>query len=221
MVQPVATWATSLWQKALEWPHPSESTTVAPPRSAPATPPNAPPPRLHMKEQFTASDARTDRMVRKVQEQMEGLRSSIQTVTDARGEMLTVDVDAVAADAVAGALLPAAVLARALADERAEQKRLRATVARRDKRVEALNARLRSVQHEKAFLEGRLHTFDETLRALYSNLEDLRQFRDSHTGVDQLAAGMHDAEFEPVAIDTHRQRFVEASDEVHDIATDG
>lgn len=219
MAQPVATWATSLWQKALEWPHPSETPSAV--RPAPAAVPSPAPPRLHLKEQFTASDARAERMVRKVQEQMDGLRASVQSVTDARGEMLTVDVDAVAADPAAGAMLPAAVLARALASERAEQKRLRATVARRDKRVKELNTRLRGVEHEKAFLEGRLRTFDETLRALYSNLEDLRQFRDSHTGVNQLATGLHDAEFEPVALDTHRQRFVEASEELHDIAADG
>jgi methionine-rich copper-binding protein CopC len=174
-----------------------------------------------MKEQFTASDARTDRMVRKVQEQMDGLRASVQTVTEARGEMLKVDIAAVAADPAAGAMLPAAVLARALAEERVEHKRTRATVTRRDKRVKELNSRLRTTQHEKAFLEGRLHTFEETLRALYSNLEDLRQLRDVHLGVDHLSAGAHEAEFEPVALDTHRQRFVEAGDDPHDIAADG
>ena len=219
MAQPVATWATSLWQKALEWPNPTEPIQPAPPARMAA--PTPAPPRLHMKEQYTGTDARTERMVRKVQEQMDGLRASVQTVTDARGEMLQVDVDAVAADPAAGAMLPAAVLARALAEERTTHKRTRATVARRDKRVKELNSRLRNVQHEKVFLEGRLHTFEETLRALYSNLEDLRQLRDSHLGVNHLLDNAHPGEFEPVALDAHRQRIAEVPDAPHDIAADG
>lgn len=231
MAQPVAAWASSLWQKALEWPNASESPEqdavvlrakqFMPTRSA--SPPPVP---IHpqMKQQQSVTDVRAERIVRKVEEQVQGLRASLQKVTDTRGEMLQVDIDAVVADPAAAAVLPPVVLARALVQEREEHKKTRSTVARRDKRVKTLHADLREAKRQNAFLQGRLQTFEETLRALYSNLEDFRQVRDAHADSNHLlpdaASGAFD-EFEPLAIDARRQRLFVAEEDTGEIAADG
>jgi len=229
MAQPVAAWASSLWQKALEWPHPSEvaeaDTVALRARNAILPPPSSSAPVFpKMKEQLTATDVRAERMVRKVEEQVEGLRRSLQAVENARGEMLQVDVDAVVADPGAASVLPPLVLARALVQERAEHKKALSVVARRDKRIKALNSSVREAKRENAFLQGRLHTFEETLRALHANLEDFRMVRDGRPDANHLLADADSAlfdEIEPMAMDSRRQRLFVAGQDVGELAADG
>jgi len=134
---------------------------------------------MHMKSQSTGSDARSERMVRQVRDEVQQLRSTLDATVNARDELLQVDAAAVCADPETAAALPGASLVRALVDEVDAHKKTKAVVARRDKRIKALNAQARQLRQENAFLQGRLQTFEDTLRALYSNLEDLRQLRDA------------------------------------------
>ncbi len=183
MAQPVAAWANSIWQRALEWPHPAEppviGETVAPSQAPAPVPPPAIAARMHMKNQSTGTDARSERMVRQVREEVQELRSALDATVNARDELLQVDTAAVCADPETAAALPGASLVRAILAEVDAHKQTKAVVARRDKRIKALNAQARQLRQENAFLQGRLQTFEDTLRALYSNLEDLRQLRDT------------------------------------------
>jgi len=128
------------------------------------------------------------------------------------------------ADPGAASVLPPLVLARALVQERAEHKKALSVVARRDKRIKALNSSVREAKRENAFLQGRLHTFEETLRALHANLEDFRMVRDGRPDANHLLADADSAlfdEIEPMAMDSRRQRLFVAGQDVGELAADG
>jgi uncharacterized protein YlxW (UPF0749 family) len=134
---------------------------------------------MHMKTQYSGDDVRAERLVRLVRDELKDVRATVAALRDERAEMLEVDIEAVRADPAAAASLPAAVLVRALLAEASRHDETRDEVMRRDERVQEVHGELRQAQQENAWLQGRLHTFEETLGALHANLEDLRQLRDA------------------------------------------
>ncbi|MCC6381050.1 MAG: hypothetical protein IT304_01000, partial [Dehalococcoidia bacterium] len=135
-----------------------------------------------LKSQATGSDLRAERLVRQVRGEVEELRRALRSLQDAPEQMTEIDVDAVAANPEGACALPPALLVRALVQMREQQARLERQNAGQRRKLEAARARARALKRERAFLRGRMQTFDEVLGALHANLVDLRAQRDAMLG---------------------------------------
>jgi len=133
-----------------------------------------------MKRQLNSGDVRTDRLVRQLREEIDGVRTLLDAFAEDQEELLVVDPEAIAADPRAAASLPGTILVRtilAVEEERAQAVE-RAAALEHD--VESLAAQVIELRLSEASLRGRLQTYDDVIAALHGNLEDLRYARD-HT----------------------------------------
>lgn len=131
-----------------------------------------------MKRQLTSSDVRTDRLVRQLREEIDGVRSILDEFAEDQEQLLLADVEMIAEDPKAAASLPGPLLVRtilALAEER-DEAIARAALAAED--AKAVEGELQTLRLTEAGLRGRLETFEDVIAALHNNLEDLRFARD-------------------------------------------
>jgi DNA-binding transcriptional MerR regulator len=157
-----------------------------------------------MKRQLSSSDVRTDRLVRQLRDEIDGVRTLLDAFADDQEELLTVDPEAVASDPKAASSLPGPILVRtiiALEEERAQAVE-RASALEQD--VESLAAQIIELRLSEAGLRGRLQTYDDVIAALHGNLEDLRYARDHSASIQAEPArlrlkAVHDADEEPPA----------------------
>ena len=123
---------------------------------------------------------RSERLFRQVRAEMQELRSSFSNLQVAGEELSELDIAAVVANPDAAALLPPALLVRALIRSNESSEKLLRKLARARARSERLDAKLRDLRQERAFTRGRTETLDQVIAALHGNLEDLRATRDSN-----------------------------------------
>ncbi|MCZ2108746.1 MAG: signal peptidase I [Dehalococcoidia bacterium] len=158
-------------------PSPELPSTPEPPAAVPALDPALKAgafARIPLRSQATATDARTERLVRSIRGEVEELRETLDAIASDRGEFLEADIAAVIADPEGAASLPPAVLVRAIvaANERNEQ--MLAELGRQARRNAKLKSKLRALRITHAQVAGRMATLDEVIGALHANLEDLR-----------------------------------------------
>lgn len=146
-------------------------------------------PAISLRGQASATDARAERLVRQVRQDVERLQAALDQLGAERDAMLEVDAAAVAADPEAAATLPPAVLVRALIAADADTRRLRSRLGKARTREQKLRAHLHRLEIEGAAATTRLETLEEVLAALHANLADLRLDREF----------LHRAEGGPVA----------------------
>ncbi|MCA9825250.1 MAG: hypothetical protein KC479_07480 [Dehalococcoidia bacterium] len=138
-----------------------------------------------MKRQLTSSDVRTDRLIRQLREEIDGVRTILDEFAEDQEQLLLADVDEIVNDPKTAASLPGPLLVRtllALVEER-DDAIARESLAASD--VRELEAEVQSLRLSEAGLRGRLETFEDVIAALHNNLEDLRFARDH---VSSLAA---------------------------------
>lgn len=133
-----------------------------------------------MKSQATGGDARAERLVRQVQNEVAELREALGTMRPPPTDLTVLDLDAVAKDPEAAAKLPSQLLVRALVDQHERNATLKRQLEERRKRIDELENRVRELEQECAWSRGRLQTLDDVIAALHANLQDLRLHRDSH-----------------------------------------
>ncbi|MGE5596615.1 MAG: hypothetical protein ACM3S1_11350, partial [Hyphomicrobiales bacterium] len=134
---------------------------------------------MALKTQLTGSDARAERLVRQVRSELEDLRQSITRIREIPEALTELDLAAVAADPDAAAALPPGLLVRALIEARERNNRLEKRIAKQRDRIERLEEKVRDLKQERAWLRGRMETFEDVIAALHANIEDLRLHRDS------------------------------------------
>ena len=131
-----------------------------------------------MKRQLTSSDVRTDRLIRQLREEIDGVRTLLDEFAEDQEQLLLADVDEIVNDPKTAASLPGPLLVRtllALVEER-DDAIARESLAASD--VRELEAEVQSLRLSEAGLRGRLETFEDVIAALHNNLEDLRFARD-------------------------------------------
>lgn len=140
-----------------------------------------------MKRQLNSADVRTDRLVRQLREEIDGVRSILDEFADDQEELLVADVEAIAEDPRAAASLPGTLLVRtilAVDEERADAiARLEAQASE----IAALEREVQSLRLSEAGLQGRLQTFEDVIAALHNNLEDLRYAREYNSQLAEPA----------------------------------
>lgn len=132
-----------------------------------------------LKSQATGGDLRAERLVRQVRGEMDELRKSLEAVRAVPATMTELDLWAVAANPEGAAALPPALLVRALVAAYERERRAERQQAKLRQRLGSARAQVRELKQERAFLRGRMQTFDQVLGALHANLEDLRAQRDA------------------------------------------
>lgn len=146
-----------------------------PREAAPATPPLA----FHtMKRQLSSTDARTDRLVRQLRDEIEGVRAILDEFSEEQEELLTADPAAIAADPRAAASLPPGLLVRTIIALEQERADVVAHAEALDEELDSVREELQQLRLSEAALRGRLETFEDVIAALHNNLEDLRFARD-------------------------------------------
>jgi chromosome segregation ATPase len=131
-----------------------------------------------MKRQLTSSDVRTDRLVRQLREEIEGVRDILDEFAEDQEQLLLADAELIADDPKAAASLPGPLLVRtilALAEERDEAI---ANVSVAAAKARDLEESVNALRLTEASLRGRMETFEDVIAALHNNLEDLRFARD-------------------------------------------
>ncbi|MCC7364626.1 MAG: hypothetical protein IT303_09655 [Dehalococcoidia bacterium] len=166
---------------AVDEPAAAPAATVEPAAAAPIPAPFAARPGAHaaLKTQMSGSDVRTERVARQIRGEIDELRQSVAAFRETPDEMTALDLDAVAESPDAAAALPPALLVRALVEARDRNARLEKQLAKRRDRIERLEERVRELKQERAFLRGRMETFDDVIAALHANIQDLRLHRDA------------------------------------------
>lgn len=135
-----------------------------------------------MKTQASGADARTERIARQLRAEIAELRAHVGATRDLPERFTTPDLDAIADDPETAAALPPALLVRALVEARDRNARLERRLAKQRGRIEKLEEKVRDLKQERAWLRGRMETFEDVIAALHDNIEDLRLFRDSVAG---------------------------------------
>ena len=148
---------------------------------APAATPTAP--LLHaldsrMRDQFTSSDSRADRLVRQVRNEVDQLKKTLDALSFDNEDMFELDIAALLANPEHAATLPPAMLVRALMETAEENDRLRDEVDDQRGKATKLRRQVRELRREDAARQARLDTLEEVIAALHANLEDLRYDRD-------------------------------------------
>lgn len=144
-----------------------------------ASPVDAPTrPAISLRGQASATDARAERLVRQVRQDVERLQAALDQLGAEHDAMLEVDAAAVAADPEAAVTLPPAVLVRALITADGDIHRLRSRLGKARTREQKLRAHLHRLEIEGASRASRLETLEEVLAALHANLADLRLERE-------------------------------------------
>ena len=142
---------------------------------------------IPLKTQATGTDVRSERLFRQVRAEVQELRSSFSNLQVAGEEMSELDIAAVADNPEAAALLPSALLVRALIRSNESSEKLLRKLARARARSERLDAKLRDLRQERAYTRGRTETLDQVIAALHGNLEDLRAARDGQRSLAEVA----------------------------------
>ena len=130
-----------------------------------------------LRAQANASDARAERLIRQVRDDVERLQGALDALSSGQSELLEPDPAAIAADPEAAASLDPVTLVRAVVSVERENRRLRKRLGKTRQRELALQAALHELQLEHAARKGRLDTLEQVLSALHDNLQDLRQER--------------------------------------------
>ncbi len=130
-----------------------------------------------LKGQMTGSDARAERLVRQVRQDVERLQSTLNQLASEQSDLYEVDAAAVAANQEA-LTLPPAVLVRALVASDQENRSLRKRVGKSRIREQKLREKLHRMELDEASRKSRLDTLEEVLAALHGNLQDLRAERE-------------------------------------------
>lgn len=133
---------------------------------------------MRMRGQMTSGDARAERLVRQVRNEVAALQETLQALSQEQDEMLEVDPSSVAENPEAALTLPPAVLVRAVVSAEAENRRLRKQARKVQERQRKLRDRLHELQLAEAARASRLQTLEEVIAALHGNLGDLRQERE-------------------------------------------
>ena len=131
-----------------------------------------------LKGQMTGSDARAERLVRQVRQDVERLQSTLSQLATEQSELYEVDAASVAANPDAALTLPPAVLVRALISSDQENRSLRMRIAKGRTREQKLREKLHRMELDEASRKSRLDTLEEVLAALHGNLQDLRAERE-------------------------------------------
>jgi hypothetical protein len=133
---------------------------------------------MPLKGQMTGSDARAERLVRQVRQDVERLQATLTQLGDEQSDLYEVDAAAVAANPDAAVTLPPAVLVRALIAADEENRGLRKRIAKSRVREQKLKEQLHRMEIEEAARGSRLETLEDVLAALHGNLQDLREERE-------------------------------------------
>ncbi len=141
-----------------------------------------------LKSQATSTDARAERLFRKIRTEMDELRSTIDAMHEGAADLTELDLEAVAENPEAAASLPPATLVKALIEAHHREVRLRRKIDRSEQRIEQLGAKNRALKQQKAWLRGRQTTFEDVIGALHANIEDLRISRDTQQALADPAA---------------------------------
>ncbi len=131
-----------------------------------------------LKGQMTGSDARAERLVRQVRQDVERLQSTLTQLSNEQSDLYEVDAASVAANPDAALTLPPAVLVRALITSAEENRALRKRIGKGRTREQKLRESLHRMELEEASRKSRLDTLEEVLAALHGNLQDLRAERE-------------------------------------------
>lgn len=132
---------------------------------------------MALRGQATASDARAERLVRRVRDELDQLRETLAGQSGARDVLLTVSAADVAANPEVAESIDPTILVRSLVAAAATEQELRGRLASRDAEVSALRHQLTEIREGHARDAGRLETLEQVLAALHDNLEDLRTQR--------------------------------------------
>ena len=127
---------------------------------------------------MTGSDARAERLVRQVRQDVERLQSTLSQLATEQSELYEVDAASVAANPDAALTLPPAVLVRALVASDQENRSLRKRIGKSRTREQKLREKLHRMELEEASRKSRLDTLEDVLAALHGNLQDLRAERE-------------------------------------------
>ena len=133
---------------------------------------------MPLRGQMNGSDARAERLVRQVRNDVERLQKLLDTLSAEQGELMEGDPAAIAANPEAAATLAPALLVRAVVTAENENRRLRKRLAKARQREQQLHGRLQQMEVAEATRKARLDTLEEVLAALHGNLQDLRQERE-------------------------------------------
>ena len=133
---------------------------------------------MRLRGQMSSSDARAERLVRQVRNEVAALQETLQALSQEHDEMLEVDPASVAESPEAALTLPPAVLVRAVMSAEAENRKLRKQARKVQERHRKLRERLHELQLAEAARASRLQTLEEVIAALHGNLGDLRQERE-------------------------------------------
>jgi hypothetical protein len=131
-----------------------------------------------MRGQMTSSDARAERLVRQVRNEVSALQKSLAALAEEHDEMYEVDPSAIAKNPETALTLPPAILVRAVVSAESENTRLRKRVRKDQARRRKLRERLQELQLSEAARQSRLQTLEDVISALHGNLTDLRQERE-------------------------------------------
>lgn len=131
-----------------------------------------------MRDQFTSSDSRADRLVRQVRNEVEQLKKTLDALSFENEEMFELDIAALLANPEHAATLPPAMLVRALLETTKENGRLRDEADDQRGKATKLRRQVRGLRRDDAARQARLDTLEEVIAALHANLEDLRYDRD-------------------------------------------
>lgn len=141
-----------------------------------------------LRAQANASDARAERLIRQVRDDVERLQGALDALSSGQSELLEPDPAAIAADPEAAASLDPVTLVRAVVAVERENRRLRKRLGKTRQRELKLQAAFHELRLEHAARKGRLDTLEQVLSALHDNLQDLRQERAFVRGIGPGAA---------------------------------
>lgn len=133
---------------------------------------------MRLRGQMTSTDARAERLVRQVRNEVSALQETLAALAQEHDEMLEADPAAIAKNPEAALTLAPAVLVRAVLSAERENRNLRKRVQKDQARRQKLQARLHELQIAEAARASRLATLEDVIGALHGNLTDLRQERE-------------------------------------------
>ncbi|MFN0095326.1 MAG: hypothetical protein ACKVVT_11210 [Dehalococcoidia bacterium] len=132
-----------------------------------------------LKTQLTGSDARTDRLVKDVRQDLDRLRRKLDAFEAVPADLTEVDLDAVAGHPDEAAALPPALLVRGLVRAHSHNERLATENDAHVTRIAELEEEVHDLREEKSYMRGRLETMEQVVAALHANIQDLRLARDA------------------------------------------
>lgn len=133
---------------------------------------------LRLRSQMTSSDARAERLVRQVRNEVVALQESLTALAKDQHEMIEVDPAAVVLNPEAALTLSPAILVRAVVAAESENRQLRKRTAKARVREQKLRERMQELQLSEAARVSRMQTLEDVVSVLHGNLTDVRQERE-------------------------------------------